>query len=254
MRNIKFSVPELYFIYGKHPVLSAFKNSKRKILSILVNKNNFDDIKDALYARELPSIKISILSNSEITNKIGVVESVHQGVAILVQKLKMPTIEEIINQNKKRITLLFLDQMNDPHNIGAIIRSAAAFGVDAVITTRNHAPSENSTIIKSSSGAFEYIPYIQVTNMSRVLKLTKNMGFWVASITQNGDIGMDSIVRLEKISLILGAEGCGIRKINIRESDFTVSIKMSNKLESINVSNAAAIVLHQLYSANMSNK
>ena len=142
---------------------------------------------------------------------------------------------------------LFLDQITDPQNIGAIIRSSLGFNVDAVITTKDNAPSENATLVKSSAGAFEYVPYIQVTNISRVLNELKESGYWVVAVVQNGTSSIQEVTKFNRIALIMGSEGRGVRDINLKQSDITVKIKMSSKLESLNVSNATAIILHQLY-------
>jgi 23S rRNA (guanosine2251-2'-O)-methyltransferase len=237
-----------YWLYGKHPVISAVKNPARKILKLCVTKNTIDFVKKNIGTYiEDKNIKIEILTNIEISSKIGINESIHQGIAIMVKLLKSPSIDNLINNIKSKSIIMCLDQINDPQNIGAIIRSSLAFAADAVITTKDNAPSESASLVKASAGAFELIPYIQVVNMARTLKFLKDHGFWVVSITQNGDNNIDSVAKFDKIALVLGSEGKGIRDINLKQSDVKVKVDMSNKLESLNVSNAAAIILHQLY-------
>ncbi len=184
---------------------------------------------------------------SLFSEKIDIQESVHQGVAIQVKKLELTSIERLLKTVNENSVILFLDQITDPQNIGAIIRSSLGFNVDAVITTKDNAPSENATLVKSSAGAFEYVPYIQVTNISRVLNELKESGYWVVAVVQNGTSSIQEVTKFNRIALIMGSEGRGVRDINLKQSDITVKIEMSSKLESLNVSNATAIILHQLY-------
>ena len=243
---------DTYWLYGKHPVVSAIKNPSRKILKLYTTKNSANYIENniKLYI-EKKSLKVEILTNIEFNSKIGNNESVHQGIAIMVKRLAMPSIDNLIKNIKNKSVILFLDQITDPQNIGAIIRSALAFGVEAVITTKDNAPIESAALVKSSAGAFELIPYIQVVNMSRTLRDLKDKGFWVASIVQGGDNNIEYMAKFDKIALILGSEGKGVRDIHLKHSDMKIKINMSSKLESLNVSNAAAIILHQLYLNNL---
>lgn len=239
-----------YWLYGRHPADSAINNPSRIIYRILVTKNTAQLLNKYKKTIQDKNIKTEILANNDITEIIGLQESVHQGIAIQVKKLELTTIEKLFKIAKNNSIVLFLDQITDPQNIGGIIRSSLGFDIDAVITTKDNAPSENATLVKSSAGAFEYIPYIQVTNISRVLNELKKRGYWVASIVQNGTCLIHEIAKFNKLALIMGSEGKGVRKINLKQSDMTVKIEMSSKLESLNVSNAAAIVLHQLYMLN----
>jgi len=240
----------IYWLYGKHPVDSAINNSSRIIYKLLVTKNTNQLIDKYKAIIQDKNIEVEVLTNNEISEEIDIQESVHQGVAIQVKKLELTSIEKLLKTVNENSTILFLDQITDPQNIGAIIRSSLGFNVDAVITTKDNAPSENSTLVKSSAGAFEYIPYIQVTNISRTLNELKENGYWIASIVQNGNCSIQEIAKFNKLALIMGSEGKGVRDINLKQSDMTAKIEISPKLESLNVSNATAIVLHQLYILN----
>jgi 23S rRNA (guanosine2251-2'-O)-methyltransferase len=240
----------IYWLYGKHPVDSAINNSSRIIYKLLVTKNTNQLIDKYKAIIQDKNIEVEVLTNNEISEEIDIQESVHQGVAIQVKKLELTSIEKLLKTVNENSTILFLDQITDPQNIGAIIRSSLGFNVDAVITTKDNAPSENSTLVKSSAGAFEYIPYIQVTNISRTLNELKENGYWIASIVQNGTCSIQEIAKFNKLALIMGSEGKGVRDINLKQSDMTAKIEISPKLESLNVSNATAIVLHQLYILN----
>jgi len=240
----------IYWLYGKHPVDSAINNTSRIIYKILVTKNTNQLIDKYKAVIQDKNIKVEVLTNNAISEKIDIQESVHQGIAIQVKKLELTSIEKLLKTVNENSTILFLDQITDPQNIGAIIRSSLGFNVDAVITTKDNAPPENSTLVKSSAGAFEYIPYIQVTNISRTLNELKENGYWIASIVQNGNCSIQEITKFNKLALVMGSEGKGVRDINLKQSDMTARIEMSPKLESLNVSNATAIVLHQLYILN----
>ena len=237
-----------YWMYGKHAVYAAINNPLRKIDQLLMSPSTIKKMQ-LQYSNIIKKSKISLLSftNHEISKKINVVEAVHQGFAAKVQRLKNISVSQLIQKNKQKSKLLILDQVTDPNNIGSIIRSSVAFGIDAVITTKNCAPIENASIVKSSSGTFENIPYIQVLNITRVLKYLKSHNYWIASVVQNGNSSIKQLSPFDKLVLIVGSEGRGVRNINLKESDLKVKIQMSPMLESLNVSNSTAIVLHYLY-------
>ena len=163
-----------------------------------------------------------------------------------MKKLAPLLIERVLEKIKKKSILLFLDQITDPQNIGAIIRSALAFNVDAVITTKDNAPNESASLMKATSGAFEIVPYIQVTNLARTLDNIKKHGYWVIAVTQHADCLINNLSHFDKVALLLGAEGKGIRNVNLKHSDMKVRINISNKLQSLNVSSAAAISLYSI--------
>ena len=237
-----------YWLYGKHAVYAAINNPLRKIDQLLMSTSTIKKMQ-LQYSNVIKKSKINLLSftNHEISKKINIAEAVHQGFAAKVQRLKNISVSQLIQKNKPKSKLLILDQVTDPNNIGSIMRSALAFGIDAVITTKNCAPVENASIVKSSSGAFENMPYIQVLNITRVLKYLKNNDYWIASIVQHGNSSIKQLLSFDRLVLIVGSEGKGIRNINLRESDIRVKIQMSPILESLNVANSTAIVLHYLY-------
>ena len=171
--------------------------------------------------------------------------SVHQGIALQTVPLPHNHIEDgcKLDEDAKNL-ILVLDQVTDPHNVGAIIRSAAAFGAKAIVTTDRHAPPESGVLAKSASGALEALPWVRVTNLSRALDTLAEMGYW--------RIGLDGYAEMEigeadfgnNIALILGAEGKGIRKGTADHSDALVKLPISRTVESLNVSNAAAVALY----------
>ncbi|MFQ3307115.1 MAG: 23S rRNA (guanosine2251-2'-O)-methyltransferase [Candidatus Midichloriaceae bacterium] len=239
-----------YWLYGKHPVISAINNPKRKILRLISTSKSAQSIEDYKDLLRRKDVRIETFDTSDINKIVETEEGVHQGIAVQVMKLSQLSIPELLLRTKdKKSILIFLDQVTDPQNIGAIIRNAAAFGADAVITTKDNAPSENASIIKASSGTFENVPYIQVTNITRTLKEIKLHEYWVAAITQNGENNLAKMEQsFDKLGLIFGSEGFGIRNINLDQADLKIKIKISNSLESLNVSNTTAIALYQLSS------
>lgn len=239
----------IYWLYGKHPVEAAITNPKREIFELLVTKNTLASTEKYASIIKNRKIVVKILESSlELSKQIGIEESVHQGIAIKVKKLELVFIEQLLKTIGEKSILLFLDQVTDPQNVGAVIRSSLAFGVDAVITTKDNAPSENANLVKASSGAFELMPYIQVVNLARTLDELKKHGYWIVAITQDGDIPLHKLNNFDRTVLLLGAEGTGIRDINLKQSDLRARIDISNKLQSLNVSNAAAISLYKLSS------
>ena len=237
----------VYYLYGKHPVDFAIKNPIREIFELLVTKNNLKSIDKYKPIIENKKINVKVLATNDISKCIGTEASVHQGIAIKVKKLIPTFIEQILKKAKEKSILLFLDQVTDPQNIGAIIRSSLAFGADAVITTKDNAPSENANLVKATAGAFELIPYIEVINLARTLNDIKKHGYWIVAVTQNADTSITALNNFDRIALLLGAEGKGIRDINLKQSDIKARINISDKLQSLNVSNAAAISLYSLY-------
>ena len=238
-----------YWLYGKHSVLSALNNPNRKITQLLVTNNSIKffnlkniDIKDL-------GVNYKIIQKEEISRIIEMPGVLHQGVALKVLPIIQRSFYEMLQilKQKQKSIVVILDQILDPHNIGAIIRTAAAFGVDVVINTKNNSPEENSTLVKSSSGAFEIIPYIQVVNLISTIKELKSIGYWVIGLTHTANSNINNIsLDFEKIAIILGSEEKGLRKLSSKHCDLLTRINISNSVESLNVSNAAAIALHKI--------
>ena len=141
--------------------------------------------------------------------------------------------------------MVILDQVTDPHNIGAIVRSAAAFSADAVILTEYNSPSENNTIVKCAAGACESVPLVKVTNLASCMKTLKKEGYWIIGLDGHTETELNQSIFSDKIALVLGSEGTGMRKLTKDNCDYIAKIKISSNLESLNVSNAAAIALYE---------
>lgn len=235
-RNYKKPISNSYWIYGRHAVTSALSNKKRRILRLLVTKNTSDEIEFKYSGR------IEILDQKEL-EKILPPNAVHQGVAAEVCILPDVTIEDI---DSNANLLVILDQVNDPQNVGAILRSAAAFGANAVIMPRDNSVSESGALAKAASGALEIVPIAKVTNLASAIKHFKHNGFWIIGLDGEAKTDLSKAPKYEKTAIVLGAEGKGLRRLTSENCDLLVRLPISDKVESLNVSNATAVALYHL--------
>lgn len=173
---------------------------------------------------------------------------VHQGVAAQVEGLDEPDIDDICRATNGSDTarLIVLDQVTDPHNIGAILRSAAAFDAAAVILPERHAPGATGVLAKSASGAMEKVPLVHVVNLARAMEQLKQAGFWCVGLDADASTRLNEADLTGKVALVLGAEGEGLRRLTREHCDLMVRIPISRGSDSINVSNAAAVALYEL--------
>jgi len=228
-------------LFGKHACLAALANPLRKIKRVLVTKNTQSELGKALAGAK----NVSLVDGHKLDAMLPA-GAVHQGIAIECEPLDQPELQEWLREALEK-PVLMLDQVSDPHNVGAILRSAAAFDVGAVIATDRNAPAESGVMAKSASGALEMIPMITVINLVQAIEILKKAGYWIYGLdgtaTQNiADAKLD-----KKTVLILGAEGAGLRRLTAEHCDVLVKLPMSGKMESLNVSNAAAIALYDLF-------
>lgn len=226
------------WIWGTHSAMAALQNSRRKIHRILITRNNAGQILDErLHAvmQELPPNRISeVLPDS----------AVHQGMAVAASPLQQPTLSEILAQGTG--PFLMLDQVTDPRNIGAIFRSAAAFGAKAIIAQDRHFPPLTGVLAKSAVGAVEMVPLVSVTNLSRALEDCAKAGFVSIGLAGDTDLAISDIDDNRPKVIVLGAEGKGIRPNVRKHCDLTARIPMDQAMESLNVSVAASIALYEL--------
>lgn len=237
---------DLWF-FGKHPVLAALNNPERPVRRLLVTKRGADQYLSAF--REInqnirPLTPEIVLP--EILENILPADSLHQGIALQTNALPDIGLETCcrIEAGKKHLVLI-LDQVTDPHNVGAIIRSAAAFGARAIISTDRHSPPESGTLAKSASGALEALPWVRVTNLSRALDTLAEMGYWRLGLDGMAELSIRETNFGDNIALVMGAEGKGLRKGTREHCDALIRLPISRMVESLNVSNAAAIALYE---------
>jgi 23S rRNA (guanosine2251-2'-O)-methyltransferase len=177
--------------------------------------------------------------------------AVHQGIAARVAPLPEADLYEICDlaRPREQVRILILDQVTDPHNVGAILRSAAAFGALAVILTERHAAPESGTLAKAASGALEMVPLVRVGNLARAMGQLKEAGFWLAGLAAEGRSDLAGAKLSGKVGLVLGAEGPGLRRLTRDHCDLLVRLPTSGPISHLNVSNAAAVALYELVRA-----
>ncbi len=230
-----------HYLFGNHAVLAAMGNPLRKIKRILVTKNT-----QAELASKLAAFKNVTLSEGSKLDAMLPPGSVHQGIIMECEPLPQPSLQEWLAEGIHK-PILLLDQVSDPHNVGAILRSAAAFDVGAVIGTDRNAPSESGVMAKTASGAMEVVPLITVVNLVQAIELIKKSGYWIAGLDGAAKQTIAEAKLDSKTALVLGAEGSGLRRLTSEHCDYLVKLPMSSRMESLNVSNAAAVALYDLY-------
>lgn len=230
-------------IFGKHAALAALSNPMRKIKRVLVTNNAKKEIGEKIFA---PLKNVAVVEATKIDALVPK-DSVHQGIALECEALSQPDLHDYLSRGENKPVLL-LDQVSDPHNVGAMLRSAAAFDVGAVIATDRNAPAESGVMAKAASGALEIIPLISVTNLVQAIEALKKAGYWSVGLSGDAKQNLSELKLDKKTALVLGAEGQGLRRLTAEHCDFLAKIPMSNRMESLNVSNAAAIALYEIYS------
>ena len=235
------------WLFGKHPVLAALNNPARPLKRLVVTKRGADQ-----YLTDFSEINQNIrplnpeIILPDILEKLLPADCVHQGIALLTSPLPGVDLADSCNiTGNGSHMVLILDQVTDPHNVGAIIRSAAAFGAQAIITTDRHAPPESGTLAKSASGALEVLPWVRVTNLSRALDSLAEMGYWRLGLDGAAEMSIRETNFGKNIALVMGAEGRGLRKGSRAHCDALIKLPIRRTVESLNVSNAAAIALYE---------
>lgn len=230
---------EEYYMYGRHAVLAAIKNPKRVIKKIYCTDKLLTDINIVLKKRH-DSIPIEIVNNDFIKNKLKT-EATHQGIIALVKSNSLHEIDNLtFEAGKDRVVIL--DQITDPQNIGTIIRSAAAFGINKIILPKDNTPEENASIAKTACGCLELVQIARVTNLSQTIKKLKNQGFWIVGMDGKGSEDFSVIKDIEKIAIIIGSEDSGMRRLTSESCDYHLSIPISPQVDSLNAASAASIV------------
>jgi len=233
------------WIYGHHAVAAAMANPSRKLLRIvctaeaLAKLGDERDIPKELIAQARPT------SRRDVDSAVGE-DAVHQGIALLARTLDHDLVDVLERARANtNACLMVLDQVTDPHNVGAILRSAAALGASAVIAPDRHAPEESGALAKSASGALEKIAYVKATNLVRALEQIKEHEFWLVGLDAEAPQLLGHLKLGGRIALVVGAEGEGLRRLVKETCDHVARLPMAGDMESLNVSNAAAIALYE---------
>lgn len=226
-------------LYGVHPVEAALRNDARKVLRLLMTENAENRLTEAVTARQLAPERVT---PRDLDRMLGE-DTVHQGVMLETEPLEEPDIQDLAERAQAG-PLIVLDQVTDPHNVGAILRSAAVFGATGLIMTRRHSPPLDGALAKSASGALELVPVALVQNLARALAELKEQG----CVTLGLDGGAENLIEDEPltgpVAFVFGAEGKGLRELTRTSCERLVRIATTGPIGSLNVSNAAAISLH----------
>ena len=229
-------------IYGRHAVCAALENPERKIVRVMCLKENFNELKN-----KISENKLVIVEKKEL-EKMLPREAVHQGMVAISEMLPSVSLEEVCEEArfKSACHVLILDQVTDPQNVGAIIRSCAAFDTLALIVQDKNSPQESGALLKAAAGNFELVKVCRVTNLSRAIEKLKKEGFWAVGMDGYAQGDVASLPKDSKLAVIMGSEGSGMRRLVEESCDLTVRLPMNPKVESLNVSTAAAIVLYEI--------
>ena len=232
-------------IYGLHACKSALKNINREKLLVLTNKQNHDFWTKRVFDYKL---KIKVVSVEDRDLDLISNKNVHQNIILIAKPLrKLKLIDYLNNNNSSQQKIILLDQVSDPQNIGSIIRSAYAFGFNAVGLLKNKSPFETSSIIKASSGEIEKITLLELGNLINEINLLKSKGFFTYGLANEGQRNIKkSIISDKKFALIIGSEGKGLRSLTKKNLDQIFYIPIDKNCNSLNASNAAAIAMYQL--------
>ena len=223
--------------WGRHAVAAALDNPDRRVVRAWATQ-------DAASFMQFP--KDVAVTRAEVADLGRLVpnDAPHQGVVIEVEPLEDQWLGDLLGEAGDEATILVLDQVTDPHNVGAILRSAAAFGVLGIVTQDRHSPPESGALAKAASGALERVPWVRVVNLARALEEMAEAGFWRIGLTGDAKSTLGDALGPKRVALVLGAEGPGMRQNTREHCDALARLPISDAVESLNVSNAAAIALY----------
>ena len=224
-------------LWGRHAVAAALDNPDRQVLRAWATR-------DAAAFMQFPKDLPVTLAEAPDLGRLVPHDAPHQGVVIEVEPLEDAWLDGLLGDAPERAILLVLDQVTDPHNVGAILRSAAAFGAVGVVTQDRHAPPESGVVAKAASGALERVPWVRVVNLARALEEIGEAGFWRIALAGDADMDLGEALGPQRVALVLGAEGAGLRHNTREHCDAVARLPITAAVESLNVSNAAAVALY----------
>ena len=223
-------------LYGWHTVKAALENPARRIRRLYATPNAARRLAEDGVAL---AVEPELVRPDAIARRLGP-DAVHNGVLAEADPLPSPELEEL----EPAGIVLVLDQITDPHNVGAILRTAAAFAVNAVVMTARHSPEATGVLAKSASGALEYVPLVSVQNLARALAALHERGYLLVGLDSDGDIDLNEAPLQPPLALVLGAEGKGLRQLTRASCDRLARLDLPGRIKTLNVSNAAALALH----------
>ena len=235
-----------FFIVGKHAVIEALKNPKRKVLRVFLTEESKKNIhRENQKNNLLKDVKIHFKNKKELDKYTSKDNLMHQGYVAEIEHLEKLILKQFI-KNKNNLNLVCLDGVTDSRNIGSLVRSASSFNIDGLIIKERHFPKESKLMYKSASGCMEHINIFEVSNINSTLKNLREKSFWVYGFDSIGKKNFTDVKWEGNKILLFGSEGFGMRKHTIKYTDFLVRIDINKKVESLNISNSAAIVFHHL--------
>ena len=223
--------------WGKHAVAAALDNPDRKVLRAWATR-------EAAGFMQFPKDVQVTLADVADLGRLVPHDAPHQGVVIETEPLEEVWIDDVLAGTSERAILLVLDQVTDPHNVGAILRSAAAFDAIGIVTQDRHSPPESGALAKAASGALERVPWVRVVNLARALEEIGDAGFWRIGLAGEADTDLKDALGPPRVALVLGAEGPGMRQNTREHCDALARLPITDSIESLNVSNAAAVALY----------
>jgi 23S rRNA (guanosine2251-2'-O)-methyltransferase len=223
--------------WGKHAVAAALDNPRRKVLRAWSTREA------AEYVQFPADVPVTFAEATDLARLVPG-DAPHQGVVIEVEPLDDVWLDGLLNETRESAVLLVLDQVTDPHNVGAILRSAAAFGAVGLVTQDRHSPPESGVVAKAASGSLERVPWARVVNLARALDDIGNAGYWRIGLAGDAEMELKQALGPARVALVLGAEGAGLRPNTREHCDALARLPIGEAVESLNVSNAAAVALY----------
>lgn len=224
-------------LWGRHAVAAALDNPARTVVKAWATREA------SAFMQFPPDVPVTLADVADL-GRLVPSDAPHQGVVIEVEPLEDAWLDDLLANALDRAVLLVLDQVTDPHNVGAILRSAAAFGAIGVVTQDRHSPPESGALAKAASGALETIPWVRTVNLARALGDIAEAGFWRIGLTGDAEMELKEALGPDRVALVLGAEGPGLRPNTREHCDALARLPITSAVESLNVSNAAAVALY----------
>ena len=238
-----------FLIAGKHAVTEALKNPNRKVIRVFLTEDSKKSLnRENQKLNLLKDVKIFFKTKKELDRMCSIDQISHQSLIAEIEHAEGINLKDFlkINENSKNLTLLALEEVTDPRNIGSIIRSATSFNIDGIIVKERSFPRESKLLFKSASGSMEHINIFEVSNLSTTMKYLKTKNFWVCGFDISADKDFTEHNWNGNNVLLFGSEGYGLKYQTLKNTDFLLKIKMNKKIESLNISNSAAVVCHYI--------
>jgi len=235
-----------FFIVGQHAVMEALRNPNRKVLRVFLTEESKKNIfRKNPKKNVLEDVKVYFKSKKELDKYTNKDQLMHGGYVAEIEHLHQPDLKQFI-KDKNNLTFVCLDEVTDPRNIGSLVRSASSFKIDGLIIKERHFPNDSKLMYKSASGCMEHLNIFEVSNINSTLKNLRKKNFWVYGFDASGEKDFTDIKWVGNNILLFGSEGFGMRHHTSKYADFLVKINIDKKIESLNISNSAAIVFHHL--------